>query len=103
LKLQWQQRRSDIQNLANRNSADAQTQYEQIERTFRQEYQNIEQTANQERIRINELHEKNLDQALDQAQIETNNKLTFAWNEKPLKVEKLMFAKKRIENERVYR
>ena len=54
---------------------------------FRQEYETLKQSAGRERTRINELHEKYLDTALNAAKTEANKKLINAWNEKPLKVE----------------
>ena len=59
---------------------------------FRQEYDIIKQTATEERTRINELHETNLDNLLDSAKNETNQKLNDAWNENPLKVRKIVLV-----------
>jgi hypothetical protein len=58
---------------------------------FRQEYDFLKQSANRERTRINEVHEKNLDNALNTAKTSANKKLINAWNEKPLKV-RLLFV-----------
>lgn len=86
MKSRRQQRQAEIQILANRNPSEAQTSYERVELDFRQEYEFLKQTANRERTRINELHENNLDRALDVAKSETNEKLITAWNDKPFKV-----------------
>jgi L-lactate utilization protein LutC len=86
LRSRWQQRQADIQMVANRNPSEAQASYEKADVEFRQEYDFLKQTANRERTRINELHENNLDRALDVAKSETNEKLITAWNDQPLKV-----------------
>ncbi|CAF2986441.1 unnamed protein product [Rotaria sp. Silwood2] len=89
LKLRWRNRQNDLQLLANMNPYQAQQEFEQSDMDFRRDYDLIKQTANQERIRINELHEKNLDTILNNAKRETNKKLMIVWNEKPLKVENI--------------
>ena len=86
LKSRRQLRQDEIQQIANRDPIQAQNQYETSEVNFRQEYDVLKQTADRERARINELHEKNLDQALDTAKKETYDKLIAAWKTKPLKV-----------------
>ncbi|CAF1659896.1 unnamed protein product, partial [Adineta ricciae] len=85
LKSRWQNQQDNIKSQAKQNPTDAQRQYERTEIEYRQEYETIKQAASQERTRINEVHENNLDQVLDAAKEETNQKLITAWNEQPLK------------------
>jgi hypothetical protein len=92
LKSRWQIRQNEIQLLANRNASAAQQQYETNEIEFRQEYEFLKQSASQERTRINELHEIHVDTALNNAKIEANKKLIYAWNEKLLKTENIQDA-----------
>ena len=75
----------------NENSIEAQNQYERADKEFRQDYDFLKQTASDERTRINELHEQNLDQALDIAKKETRERLMKLWKEKPLNVNRLTF------------
>ncbi|CAF3641826.1 unnamed protein product [Rotaria socialis] len=89
LKIRWQNRRNDLQILANTNPYQAQQDFVQSDVEFRLTYDTIKRTANEERTRINELHEKNLDSLLDTAKNETNQKLIAAWNENPLQTDKI--------------
>lgn len=59
---------------------------------YRQEYDYLKQSANRERTRLNELHENNLDIAMNKAKNEANRKLINTWNDKPLKVNIQSFA-----------
>lgn len=92
LRSRWQQRQIDAQTSIVRDANELEQEQNRIEKDFREQYESIKQTANLERTKLNEVHENNLEILMNKARNEANKKLNQAWNERPLKTERIQDA-----------